>query len=175
MTSSILVIFPVIMGSQKFFIEADVLKSELPLLLSRQSMKRAEMIMDFSDDMVNVEGKDIIKFTCTTSGHYCLPLTRLLPHDSSSYCRIVLHTVNLKTMTADEKTKKAAKLHCQFSHFKEKLIQLVKNSDYHDKEFQKCIEDCYNNCEICCKYKSQPLQHVVCLLGLILIRWCVWA
>ena len=74
-TSSKLVKFPVVTGSQKFFIEADVVKNELPLLLSRQSMKRAEMIINFSNDTVNVGGKDIIKLTCTTSGHYCLPLT----------------------------------------------------------------------------------------------------
>ena len=87
-TSSKLVKFPVVIGSQKFFIqkffiEADVVKNELPLLLSRQSMKRAEMIINFSNDTVNVGGKDIIKLTCTTSGHYCLPLIRLLFHDSS--------------------------------------------------------------------------------------------
>ena len=35
LTSSKLVKFPVVIGSQKFFIEADVVKNELPLLLSR--------------------------------------------------------------------------------------------------------------------------------------------
>ena len=88
--------YKMIIGSKKFFIEADVVKNELPLLLSRQSMKRAEMIINFSNDAVNVGGKDIIKLTCTTSGHYCLPLTRLLFHDSSSNCKIVLHAVNLR-------------------------------------------------------------------------------
>ena len=162
MISSKLVKFPVVIGSQKFFIEANVVKNELPLLLSRQSMKRAEMIIDVSNDMVNVGGKDVIKLTCTSSGHYCLPLTRLLLHDSSPHSKIVLHAVNLKTMTVYEKRRKAAKLHCQFSHAsKEKLIRLAKNSDYHDKEFQTCIEDCCNNCEICRKYKSQPLRPVV--------------
>ena len=77
-------------------------------------MKRAEMIIDFSNDMVNVGGKDIIMLTCTTSGHYCLPLTRLLLHESFSHCTIVLHAVNFKTMTVDEKKRKAAKLHPNF-------------------------------------------------------------
>ena len=125
-------------------------------------MKRTEMIIDFSNDTVNVGGKDIIKLICTSSGHYCLPLTRLLLHNYSPHSRIVLHAVNLKTMTADEKRRKAAKLHRQFSHAsKEKPIRLVKNSDYLDKEFQTCVEDCCNNCEICRKYKSQPLRPVV--------------
>ena len=105
-TSSKLVKFPAVIGSQKFFIEADVVTNELPLLLSRQSLKRAEMIIDFSNDTVNVGGKDIIKLTCTTSDHCCLPLTRMLLHDSSSHCRIILHTVNFKTMTVDEKRRK---------------------------------------------------------------------
>ena len=96
------------------------------------------MTIGFSNNTINVRGKRIIKLTCTTPGHYCVPLTRLLLHDSSSYSRIVLHAVNLKTMTVDEKKRKAAKLHRQLSHAsKEKLIQLVKNSDYHDREFQK--------------------------------------
>ena len=73
------------------------------------------MIIDFSNDMVKVGGKHIIKLTCTSSGHYCLPLTRLLLHNSSPHSRIVLHEVNLKTMTVDEKRRKAAKLHHQFS------------------------------------------------------------
>ena len=109
-TSFKLVKIPVVIGSQKFFIEANV-KNELPLLLSRQSMKKAEMIIDSSNDTVNVGGKDIIKLTCTSSGHYCLPLTRLLLHDSSPHNRIVLHAVNLKTMTVDEKRRKVTKLH----------------------------------------------------------------
>ena len=122
-TSSKMVKILVVIVSQKFFIEANVIKKELPLLLSRQSMKRAEMIIDFSNDTVNVRGKDIIKLTCTSSDHYCLPLTRLLLHDSSPHSRTVLYAVNLKTMTVDEKRRKAAKLRRQFSHaFKEKLI-----------------------------------------------------
>ena len=65
-------------------------------------------------------------------------------------------------MTVVEKKRKAAKLHRQFScASKAKLIRLAKNSDYHGKEFQKCIEDCCNNCEICHKYRSQPLRPVV--------------
>ena len=66
------------------------------------------MTIDFSNDTVNVGGKDIIKLTCTTSDHYCLPLTRMLLRDSSSHCRIVLYAVNFKTMTADEKKTKGA-------------------------------------------------------------------
>ena len=175
-TSSKFVKFSVVIGSQKFSINADVVKNELPLLLSRQSMNRAEVKMNFSDDTVNVGGKDIIKLTCTTSGHYCLPLTRLLLHDSSSYCRIVLQAVYLKTMTADEKKRKVAKLHRQFSHAsKEKLIRLVKNSDNHDKVFpinvlkiaviivKYVVNTDLNHCDLC-----------LCLLGLILIRWYVW-
>ena len=44
----------------------------------------------------------------------------ILPH----IVGIVLHVVNFKTMTVDDKKRKAAKLHRQFSHAsKEKLIR----------------------------------------------------
>ena len=57
-------------------IKTDVNNSDIPLLLSRASMKRADMNLNFKDDTASVFGKTI-ELVETKSGHYAVPLTVL--------------------------------------------------------------------------------------------------
>ena len=52
----------------------DVVKCNLPLLLSKQAMKRAKMTIDFEHDTVTVMGKTT-KLENTSSGHYRLSIS----------------------------------------------------------------------------------------------------
>ena len=54
-------------------LKTDVEKSEIPLLLSKESMNAAESKIDFVNDRINVFGKDI-HLHFTTSGYYAIPL-----------------------------------------------------------------------------------------------------
>ena len=61
--------FPAMLGTKKVTIESDIIDCELPLLLSKESMKRAETAINFKDDKVSMLGQTLdLKFT--TSGHY---------------------------------------------------------------------------------------------------------
>ena len=60
----------------KVYIEADIVKNDLPLLLSHKSMKTAGMLLDFKNDSCRILGN--MKLQNTTSGHYNLPLTNIL-------------------------------------------------------------------------------------------------
>ena len=133
--SAEIVKFPAVIGTKKVMTVANIVKNDIPLLLSRASMKRAEMVLDFETDTAEVLGNKV-NLHCTSSGHYCLPLTNLLLQDKPNSCvLIVLHTLNLKQLSRSEKMKKAMKLHRQFSHAsKEKLCKLVKESkDFSDR------------------------------------------
>ena len=55
-------------------IVTDVVECSIPLLLSKTSMKKAEMKLDFKNDIVYIKNKPV-KLNCTSSGHYALPLT----------------------------------------------------------------------------------------------------
>ena len=61
-------------GSHNVLIETDVINSDIPLLLSRASMKRADVNLNFKDDTASVFGKTI-ELVVTKSGHYAIPLT----------------------------------------------------------------------------------------------------
>ena len=54
-------------------IEVDVVKCNVPLLLSKKAMKKGKMIINFHEDTIQVGGK-IAKLQETGSGHYKLPL-----------------------------------------------------------------------------------------------------
>lgn len=157
------VTIPAIIDNLKVKIETHVVENEIPLLLSKSSMKKAGVVLDFNKDFVTILGKKI-KLSVTTTGHYCVPLTNYVVNENGyAGVPIVLHATALKEMLPEEKKSKARKLHKQFSHAsKEKLCKLVKqSSDYNDREFLKMIEEVCDNCEICLKFKRPSLRPIV--------------
>ena len=56
-------------------IDTDIVSNVVPLLLSRESMKRANMHLNFQDDTVSRAPGQTINLFVTKSGHYAVPLT----------------------------------------------------------------------------------------------------
>ena len=55
-------------------LSTDVVDCNIPLLLSKQSMKKAKMCLNFGEDIATV-GAHTIKLKCSSSGHYVIPLS----------------------------------------------------------------------------------------------------
>ena len=56
-------------------IQTNVISNELPLLLSKDAMKKANTKIDVTNDRINILGQEIdIRFT--TSGHYSIPISK---------------------------------------------------------------------------------------------------
>ena len=64
-----------VIGSKKFQIEADVIEGDIPLLLSKSSMKRGNMKINFQDDTITILDENIPLMT-TPSGDYAIPITK---------------------------------------------------------------------------------------------------
>ena len=64
---------PCYLGGKRSKITTDVVDCNIPLLLSKRSMKSAEMVLDFKSDTA-VIGNMTNKLSCSTSGHYMLPI-----------------------------------------------------------------------------------------------------
>ena len=56
----------------KALLETDVIDKNIPLLLSKPSMKKANTILNFNNDTVTMFDHNQ-KLLFTTSGHYCIP------------------------------------------------------------------------------------------------------
>ena len=64
---------PAKIGAKTVGIEVDVIESSIPLLLSRDAMKRAKTEIDFVNDEVKMFGETQDVYV-TNSGHYAIPL-----------------------------------------------------------------------------------------------------
>ena len=156
------VTIPIVVGDYDMSIDVEIVNNEIPLLVSKGAMKQMKLSLDFDKDTVTLANGKKIKLTCTSSGHYCLPLSRTLL--DANNVNFVLYTNSLVNLSRGEKKKKALKLHKQFSHAtKERLLQLVKASGCSDAEFKKCVEEICDECDICQKYKKPRLRPVVSL------------
>ena len=58
---------------KNIYIQADVVSCAIPLLLSKGSMKKAKVKINMENDTAVIFGKTL-KLSCTSSGHYRVPL-----------------------------------------------------------------------------------------------------
>ena len=107
------VILTCVIADIEVSIITDVVDSDIPLLLSKDAMKRAGTCLNFEDDSVMMLKKKI-PLNCTSSGHYYIPITKPLP-DKRKF-KYILFMKEISSKNTAEKIKIATKLHRQFSH-----------------------------------------------------------
>ena len=123
-------------GVKNVWIETDVIKKDLPLLISRESMKMANTVISF-----NEEGKEKVtmfgkaqKLYVSASGHLCLPVAKYNVVMEEEACDTILFTGTVSSMTKEQKKRIAKKLHEQFAHpIAARLIKLLKDGGVDDK------------------------------------------
>ena len=147
--------FPAVLGNKKVTIESDLIDCELPLLLSKESMKRAETKINFTNDQVTMLGQTLdLQFT--TSGHYAVSLGR---NEKKNIESVFLE---IEELDIDKKRKACQKLHIQFGHARtERLHQLMKDAKVEDKQVYEFIKDAEEKCLTCTKFKRPKARPVV--------------
>ena len=150
---------PAWIGDRKIRICTDVVEADVPLLLSKDAMKRAGTEINFVTDSVVMFGEEQ-KVTVTQSGHYAIPLNKagqLLEDIDKKNIKITLIAENM------DKKKMALKLHSQFAHApKVKLVSLLSRAGRgDDKELIKSIEEVQKTCKICNEYAKPTPRPVV--------------
>ena len=69
------VTFPTTTGHKNIMIKTDVIDTDLPLLLSKSAMKKANRKFDFSNDTINMLDQKV-NIVFTSSGHYAVPTSK---------------------------------------------------------------------------------------------------
>ena len=145
---------PGVLVGRPVLISTDVVKSDIPMLLSRQAMKKAGVKIDTSNDSAEIFGTTV-QLNTTTSGHYSLPL------------REIDFDVFALDLGAKDSEKKASllKLHRQFAHPPTaKLLSLLKDAGLEElAEAQVMLDDIRSRCEVCKRFASTPARPSVCL------------
>ena len=144
------VTIPAKIGSTACKIETEVVKSDIPLLLSKASLKKANTVIDLQNDTAVMFGENV-NLEFNSSGHYCVNI--LDRHYENNQDEEVL--IAQENMTTDQKKKKILKLHKQFGHASvERLTKLIKTAGNGNSEILGIIPEIVNNCSMCLKFKK---------------------
>ena len=105
---------PAQIGKREVSIKTDIIDNELPLLISKEPMKKGETKTNFTKDKINILGQDMdIKFT--SSDHYSIPTSKTYEafneFDQNQSNNIFLSIDRISMKTFSEKKKIAEKLH----------------------------------------------------------------
>ena len=155
---------PAKIGQTKCQIETEVVKVDIPLLLSKTSLKKAGTVLDMENDRA-VMFKQQIPLEFTSSGHYCVDIrdddyTRKPMKDD----KILAATAEDEALTVTEdmspgeKRKVLLKLHKQFGHASaDRLQKLIQSSGNKDKDCHIILQQIVHDCDICQRYsKTSP-------------------
>ena len=110
-------------------LQTDVVEKDIPLLMSKQSMKKCGSVLDTRTDTIQMFGENINLIT-TSSGHYAVPITSkcnlIRSLDENSNQKFTL----LSTIQHPDRHAIAVKLHRQFAHPPpDRLIKLINQSN----------------------------------------------
>ena len=154
-------IFPAKIGSKNISIQTDVIESDIPLLFSRESLSKAEAVLNMKSHRIEFLGEKL-PMTLSKSGHYLLPIT------SRSSLALNPSSKNLKiSLVSENKSKQdiALKLHRQFAHCSaERLIKLLKSAGSpwdSDTELFEQIQALNESCQTCLQYQQPKPRPVV--------------
>lgn len=152
--------------NSEVWLETDVIEKELPLLLSRSSMKKANTVISFNEngrEHVTMFGHEQ-RLYVSESGHLCIPFSEFnIEIFDGKDEKMVMFVGEIGELTDKEREKIAKKLHAQFAHpTSERLVKLIKDGGIDDLKFHQLIESVSKKCNICAKYKKPHLKPAVC-------------
>ena len=149
---------PLEIGHKNCILEAEVVDRNIPLLLSKETLKKAQTKIDMATDQITMLGKSVESYQ-TSNGHYAIPLA--LRKDLCTPNFVLWTTCNMTSLTDSNLKATLKKLHLQFAHASaDKLFQLIKDSARRrplDSRVKKFLEQICKDCETCTGFtKTKP-------------------
>ena len=149
-------LLPCYLAGKEILINVDVVHSDIPMLLSLESLKKAKVKLDLENDEAEILGSKV-SLNFTSSGHYCVPV------DQMEDTRVEeVYQVRLDQLDDRERYKALIKLHKQFLHPpKKRFVSLMKDADVWKQEFVCDIDKLYEECQTCRRFAKTPARPVV--------------
>ncbi len=156
---------PAKIGNTQCQIETEVVDADIPLLLSKDSLKRAKTQLNIQDDEASMFGEPV-ELQFTSSGHYCV---KLQDDGTTGFDEVTSHSEEdeqvmfLKDNLSDEELRKIlTKLHKQFGHAStENLTKLITKAGHDTSGMVEKIDKIVERCDHCIKYRKTPAKPVV--------------
>lgn len=136
---------PAKIGQTKCKIETEVVPANIPMLLSKASLKKASAVLDTAHDKATMF-KQPVKLELKSSGHYCVNLRDENNQDIKETQSEEEILIDRENMTTKEKEKIHWKLHRQFGHASvDRLQKLLACSGTQDKESGTILQNIVKN------------------------------
>lgn len=152
---------PACLAGKPVRINTDVVDSEIPLLLSKDSMKAARIKLNLVDDTAEILGVKT-SLNATASGHYYVDIG---PEQSSAGETIAIESVcavNLSKLPPSSLKKALVKIHRQFAHpSTERLKLLLKDCGSWRDNMREILDQIHAECDICKIYARTPARPAV--------------
>jgi hypothetical protein len=156
---------PAVIAGNVTMIDVDIIKSDIPMLLSKDEMKKHISALILCKDQAEIAGK-IVDLGTTSAGHYLLPLLEQGSlEDNLDVLRIEeVLAIDLLNANDEERFKALEKLHAQFGHRpKESFINVLKSADCWKPEFMSDVDKILSGCEGCIKRRRNSPRPVVAM------------
>jgi len=156
-------IIPTMLCGQDVLIKASIVENNVPLLISKKTLKDAKANINFDEDLIEMDGK-CQHLISTSSGHYAVPVGRyekeLNEASNEDTAMVLIQKVFLESSNAE---KAAKKIHRYFAHASPMTLKkFVLKSNYPEKDkLAKEIEKL--DCELCKKYKKEAPKPKTCI------------
>ena len=165
------VTFPCSIAGVNVNLSSNIVPSRIPLLLSKESMKKTKMVLDMENDTAQMFGQTV-HLDQTSTGHYCIYLSKAMEklkrinnspekdkYEIALYCTVPLGQQDDKQLKAS-----AVKLHRQFGHAPSaKLRKLVISAGEGSDDLLKALDDVCEKCDTCKRYKRVLPRPVVAI------------
>ena len=162
---------PVTICGRNIFLSVQIVKTDIPLLLSLSSMKKLGMNLDLPNDRVIIKdsskNKKIFKLNVSTTGHYVIPIMEQNPTsdietENETFKQILVEETSSNQIKNKSPQEVAMKLHRRFAHASSnQLIRLLNNANIKNKAVFDELKNVEKICEFCTKHKrASPLPSV---------------
>ena len=129
---------PVYLGKMRIRVTTDVVDCEIPMLFSKNSLKKGNGTIDFAHDTIRIL-KQSLSLENTSTGHYIHRISRDI-NSPIEDVKDVLFSVNVEDMDESNLSKTASKWHKQFAHPPaHKLINLLSRANIESDKLNEAI------------------------------------
>ena len=162
---------PVTICGRNIFLSVQIVKTDIPLLLSLSSMKKLGMNLDLPNDRVIIKdsskNKKVFKLNVSTTGHYVIPIMEQNPTsdietENETFKQILVAETSSNQIKNKSPQEVAMKLHRRFAHASSnQLIRLLNNANIKNKAVFDELKNVEKICEFCTKHKrASPIPSV---------------
>ena len=157
---------PAVIGDKCVTICTDIVDADIPLLLSKTSMKNAKMCLNFDDDTLSAFNQSL-PLKITTNGLYSLPITQPTQLINNVCHNVEEYPVVFKVVDDKSDSEIAKKLHRCFAHpSSDRLLRLINSAGQkwsNNQNLKNEIRRITDQCEVCKIFKKPPARPVVAL------------